>query len=478
MEQWLFNIIKNGTLVDNQLYSVDNGVLTNNRLQESIDLQSREKNQRKNCVNNEFNIWCFLNSISYDVANRIKNEKEIVLFNDKDYEHNTEDFFINISGTDARNFKLSTGNLVGYVKQGDYALKISSRFGDLFLRYIIADADGFLELKDVGGESAYDGYDWLLAYLWNIKLKKAFRLGLPKTYVSRRERTSRVRGTIDVVDYFQNKETGMYKCSFREQSYENEAITLFVKAYDSVKKYSFCQSTRNIYNALLIANQGWKRTRQEILNIPSHFFSNSYYSDYNSLIELSKRIIYQKGTDFGSTNEASAFFFDISMLFEYFIRKLLKREGAHLHSKFEQRCEIPSGVIGGEYKRKLEPDLFFEYEGAHYLFDVKYKNFDQRYGVKREDLFQLHTYIGQYGNDVNIRGCGFIYPISESKWNQLKLDKTQGVVSDIIYQQSKKIAFYVVFLKIPDNNNSEFPRLMKKECDNFIQSLRNKVFGR
>ena len=166
------------------------------------------------------------------------------------------------------------------------------------------------------------------------------------------------------------------------------------------------------------------------------------------------------------------------MLFEYFIRKLLKREGAHFHSKFEQRCEIPSGVIGGEYKRKLEPDLFFEYEGAHYLFDVKYKNFDQRFGVKREDLFQLHTYIGQYGNDVNIRGCGFIYPISESKWNQLKLDKIQGVVSDIIYQQSKKITFHVVFLKIPGNDESEFPQLMKKECDNVIQSLRNKVFSR
>ena len=31
-----------------------------------------------------------------------------------------------------------------------------------------------------------------------------------------------------------------------------------------------------------------------------------------------------------------------------------------------------------------------------YVFDVKYKAFDTVYGVKREDLFQLHTYIGQY----------------------------------------------------------------------------------
>ena len=33
-----------------------------------------------------------------------------------------------------------------------------------------------------------------------------------------------------------------------------------------------------------------------------------------------------------------------------------------------------------------------------YVFDVKYKTFDPQFGVKREDIFQLHTYIGQYGN--------------------------------------------------------------------------------
>ena len=51
---------------------------------------------------------------------------------------------------------LDTGNLIGFVKRGDYALKISSRFGDRFLQYIIADADGFLELKDVGGKNDAD----------------------------------------------------------------------------------------------------------------------------------------------------------------------------------------------------------------------------------------------------------------------------------------------------------------------------------
>lgn len=109
------------------------------------------------------------------------------------------------------------------------------------------------------------------------------------------------------------------------------------------------------------------------------------------------------------------FCFDVSMLFEYFIRKLLKRDGLRLLSKFEQRYEIPTGAIGS-YRRKLEPDLVLENNGDLYVFDVKYKSFDSRYGVKREDLFQLHTYIGQYDNTAAIKGCGFICPISEAKW--------------------------------------------------------------
>ena len=164
-----------------------------------------------------------------------------------------------------KNFTLNTGNLIGFVKQGDFSLKINSRFGDAFLQYIIADADGFLEIENAGGESHSDGYKWLLAYLWNIKFKRAYRLGLPKAYVTRNNRKSRVRGTIDAVDYFQNKTSGKFLCSYREQSYHNSATSLFIKAYETVECYSFCQRTRNIYNALLTANQGVKRPRQEIL---------------------------------------------------------------------------------------------------------------------------------------------------------------------------------------------------------------------
>lgn len=471
---WLFDIIKDGTLVDNQSYLVNNGKLTNHRLLEPIQLLSRESQQKKTVTNNDKAIWLFLYSVSRDVEKKLNDNiaDALILFNDEDYEHNTDGGFIGVTGTDARNFTLNTGNLIGFVKRGDYSLKISSRFGDAFLQYIIADADGFLELENIGGESHGDGYEWLLAYLWNIKFKRAYRLGLPKTYITKSDRISRVRGTINAVDYFRNKTSGKYLCSYREHSYESPATSLFIKAYEAVEHYSFCQQTRSIYNAFLTVNQGVKRSTQEILRAQN--FNNPFYNDYNVLIDLSKQVISQQGSSFDPQHDSSAFFFDISMLFEYFIRKLLKRDGVRLLSKFDQRCEIPAGANGG-YKRKLEPDLVFESDAGLYVFDVKYKAFDPKFGVKREDLFQLHTYIGQYGNRATIGGCGFIYPISEKRWALLNLDKTQGLISDVIRQQGQYIPFHVLFLKIPDNEALDFNRRMSEQCHMFVDTIHSKI---
>ena len=112
---------------------------------------------------------------------------------------------------------------------------------------------------------------------------------------------------------------------------------------------------------------------------------------------------------FGEEKDTSAFLFDVSMLFEYFIRKLLIRGGIPLLSKSERIPEIPTGSFE-DYTRRLEPDIVFESNGGFYVFDVKYKTYDHRYGVKREDLFQLHTYIGQYGNDRPIKGMWIYLP--------------------------------------------------------------------
>lgn len=470
---WLFDVIKNGILVDNQTYTVQDEILHNRRFDAPIKLNKRANGQWSYPYNNDQAIWQFINKISSDVNNSLMelSADALVLFNDSEYEHNTDDNLLRVSGVNVANFTLTTGNLIGFIKQGDYSLKISSRFGDNFLRFIIADADGFLELENFGGQNIGEGYEWLLAYLWNIKFKKAYRLGLPKMYITKNEKLGQVRGKIDVVDYFNNKMLGKHLCSYREHSYENPAASLFLAAYEMIEHYSFCQHTRNIYNTFLIANKGVKRTRQEILR--TQYFKNPFYNDYNILIDLSKKIISQKSSDFSSQEVSSSFLFDVSMLFENFIRKLIKRSGIALRSKYTQIHKISAGINNG-YMRKLEPDIVLESAEGLYIFDVKYKNFDSKFGVGREDLFQLHTYIGQYANEAQIKGCGFIFPISEKNWTSFNLDSTNGVISSVLKQHGVDIPFHIVFFKITEAN-VDFKKSMGNESFDFCTRLKAKL---
>ena len=163
------------------------------------------------------------------------------------------------------------------------------------------------------------------------------------------------------------------------------------------------------------------------------------------------------------------------MLFEYFIRKLIKRTGIILRSKYAQNYKISAGVNTG-YMRKIEPDIVLESAEGLYIFDVKYKTFDSRFGVGREDIFQLHTYIGQYANEAQIKGCGFIYPISEKRWISLNLDSTSGVISSVIKQHGIDIPFHVVFFKITEAN-VDFNQSMRGESLDFCKRIKEKIIA-
>jgi len=468
MQEWLYNILKNNTIVDNQTYYAKNGLFQNQRLKEPITLNQRQHRQRTYAYNNEHEIWKFLNTTNREISELLEQNRKnaLILFNSQDYEHNSSDNFIDIHGVDCMNFTLTTSNVIGFINKGDYSLKISSRFGDEFLKFIISDAEGFVEIENYGGSNANEGYKWLLIYLWKIKMKKAYRLGLPKSYISKVENLNKVRGAIDVVDFFTNKHSGIYKCKYREHSYNNNVTKLISAAFQKIGNHEFLNDCNFIRNAFHTATNGEKVNRKELYG--TKHFSNPFYSEYNDVIDLSKLILKDDLSNFGDNNQNSAFFFDISMLFEYFIKKRIKRIGVTLDSKFENRFEISSGVE--KQTRKLEPDIVFHKDDKTFLFDVKYKSFDFRYGVKREDLFQLHTYIGQYGNKHDLKACGFIYPLMADKWNE-KFSGNKKFFKNIINMFGKNVNFYVVFLKTPSRDSHSYYTEFEKNSILFQKTL-------
>lgn len=402
-----------------------------------------------------------------------------VILRDSDgYEHNAESPFLAIE-----NGGITTGNLVGIARNKSLAIKVSSRFGDCFLRYIISDADGFLNVAKMGGASvATDGYEWLLGYLWNVKLRLAYRCGLPKCYLTRNEQLASVRGNVDVVDYYDYPHRGHCLCRFRELSYDNPAVELFGLAWKILaanpQTKPFCKMTHEAHDDFMQIPTGKKRTKTELLK--TKHFTNAVYGDYNTLIDLSKRVIRRWSGDLDVGRESDLLLFDVSMLFEYFVRKTLLRAGLNVWRKSRESFRLIDRGLW-DVKRELQPDLVIQGNGGVYVFDVKYKYFStskvpgQLGGVDRNDIFQLHTYVGCYGNDNEVKGCGFIYPVKYDRWEKdfnFSSDKGCDSFQGTIRQHGKEIPFYVVFIQIPKDGSGNFIPDMNSAKKSFIEKMR------
>ena len=470
---WWEYLLDKGYLKDNQSYLVSEGIVKNQFLSEHSYTLGAYYGR-----NHIEDLYGFLVKCC-SVVNSELERSEVFLFNNKEYEHNTSDNICSIEGYYCHNFVIHTGNIVGSVRIDGQRLTISSRFGERFLKYIISDADGFLEIKDNGAiNDGEHSYKWLLLYLWKVKLQKAYRLGVPKSYTSQQSLLAKFRGNVDLVHYELNKDLARYLCNYKEHSYNNSTTQLIAAVINKNKNHDFLSSMRSICNAFITAVDGVipKKIRQ--LNEVKHF-SNPYYSDYNIVIDLSKKLLKDESLDFGDNNHFSGFLFDISMLFEYFIRKQLSIiQELKLLLKFGNEMTIPTG--GVKQRRKLEPDLVFQIGEATFVFDVKYKRYDPIYGVKREDLFQMHTYVGRYANQFkNIEACGFIYPLEEKRYDELKRDfpslfSDNHTIKDTILVAHKKVDFFVVFLLIPKDDET-FTEKFYKCCEIFRNDMKSNL---
>ena len=436
MNRPLSTLLADGSLRDNSVHRVREGVFRRGDHGAPVELAQGRK------ANNPWTVWPLLQrGAALDLADA----RVVFRVPEPDYDHNTDDPLIRLSGTDPLNFTLTTGNLIGCVRAEGHTLRVVSRFGDEFLRAIIAEADGFAELPDHGGMGD-GGHDWLLVYFWLAQLRKAFRLGLPKAYETRVERLPRVRGRLDPVDHALNGERGRYLCAYREHRYDNGATRLIARTLEYLGAHPFVHGERALRHAFQDAAGGRRASLRELLGTPP--LRNPYFAAYNPVVRLSKQILRDELADVGERSAVSALLFDVSMLFEYFVRKLLRRAGAVFQPKDDHRWTIPSGLPGGQ--RRLIPDLVFDVAGATHVFDVKYKSFDFRYGVKREDLFQLHTYLGRLSDDLSIGGCGLIYPVRAARWDEQGLSASQGIITAPLAQGGRRTPFHIAFLRVPE----------------------------
>lgn len=379
-------------------------------------------------------------------------EKNLYLFGEN-YEHNTDDDLLKIHGWNESNYVIETGNLVGYVSTKGFKLNITSRFGDDFLKYLLCYTEGLLEIPDSGAIGKNGLYDWIIIFLWKRALQEAYRLGIPKQYIPHHEKLFTIKGNVDVLNYAINKgKDGKTLCHYYQYDYNNPVTQLIAYTFSKIEKKGLIKDCIQLRNAFENCVEGKRASLSACLN--TRPISNPYYSEYNKVIRLSKNILRKRFGDItDSSNIESAFLFDMSMLFEYFIRKVLIDGRLNLLLKNNESMTISRG-LGRNNDRHLYPDIIINKGDKEIeVYDVKYKHFDTTYGVKREDLFQLHTYVSYLSNDYTVKRCGIIYPTDKS-------DKdTENIIKHPKYPRG--IPFYVRFFEVPKIDNIADKRVGK-----------------
>jgi len=384
----------------------------------------------------------FLKELHRKIANKKISELNLtqIIF-DEEFEANEEQRIFELRGNDFNDLKIYTGNIVGSIVYKNRNFNINCRFGNGFLQYMIANTSGFLELENLGSINRNLGLgEWILIYYWKLQLKKAFSLGIYKTYQKKRDIISTIRGAINInsilrKEYFEGKTD----CEFKEHSYKNELNSVINMALNKVFKSKYQPIVSDIYN-IKNAFNSINNKNLNLKAVQNKKVINSYFKKYNQVFDLSLKILRDEFANVGeSKSEFSAFIFDISLLFEHHIKNVLKQRFT-LFPKNKKEFFIPNGI----YENHIYPDVIIDYGNDNVgVYDVKYKNFDFLNGVKREDKFQLITYVATHLNKYNVVECGIIYPLKESDF-----DKTLEMKNQMLKIDKKEIPFKIGFYKI------------------------------
>jgi len=367
---------------------------------------------------------------------------------DEEFEADTDQKIFDISGRDFKDLKIYTGNIVGSIIYKSHHFNINCRFGNDFLQYMIANASGFLELENFGSIDHKLGLgEWILTYYWKLQLKKAFALGLYKTYQKKKENLSTVRGRIDInsilrKDYFDGKTV----CEFKDHSYKNEINSIISMTLTKVFRSKYQVIVSDIYT-IKNAFDSINAEKPSLKLIRNQKVINPYFKKYNQVVDLSLKILKDEFANVGeSKSDFSTFLFDISLLFEHHIRKILKMK-FELFPKNKQEFSIPNGI----FENNIYPDIVINFGNNEIgVYDVKYKNFfifaskkRDKIGVNRTDRFQIVSYVGTHLAKYKVIVCGMIYPLREDYWENRKKIKEQNLKVG-----KEKIPFKVLFYKV------------------------------
>jgi 5-methylcytosine-specific restriction enzyme subunit McrC len=244
---------------------------------------------------------------------------------------------------------------------------------------------------------------------------------------------------------------GRYNCKWREHSFDNPITRLIHTTFEVLSKrdamanlVSDAHREKSAFAEACgrrIVRASFNRSRRK---------QNPYFAAYDEVADLSRKIIANESADVSLDDEDfSGFLFDISLLFENYIRKLLEADRIRLEPKEKDAVAYPTGGARGRM-RALLPDIILHGQRSTLILDTKYKWWNKQEGISREDAFQIITYAACYREQYlkwPVRGYGFVFPRMASERTVPRLIKS-------IFRELG-MHLYVFFLDVPEDGMFE-----------------------
>ena len=290
-------------------------------------------------------------------------------------------------------------------------VEIRPRWGADWLAYLLRFTTGIYVPPEPAARSVArsDGAEWLLVLVWRSLLRQALRrFHLPKEYRPHHTNGPYFRGRLDVGTHLHRNLTDQsrFACVHSPLTPDttiNRTIRYVLHLLER-RGYDGLVGDLRSYGERLA---GFGVTRPEITT--SHIDAIRYTkmsAGYRPLMQISRAMIRR----FGASSEAKAspggasFIVDMAELWENYLQTILNE---HLPEGYQVLSPNESGgqwLLIGE-RREVRPDLLVKKQGyVVAVLDAKFKGYTrigkyEQDGVRRDDLYQMATYLYRYGRE-------------------------------------------------------------------------------
>ena len=393
----------------------------------------------------------------HTLTTKSKKLKQLKIFGFKDQKNKLEDeesLILKLYSTEEENkekkYIVQTGLFAGVIYHKGYKFNITTKYGDTFLKRMLNFVnDIYIDNEDISATKSDNKNSFLhiIAYLFIQSLEKSSVLGLPQEYVVKRQRSSKVRGKIDLNSYLKTDIPfrGKLTTTYREQVFVQEILDVIFLALRKLESTFGRDINKKVFGIHQLLKQNYSgrfATIETINKAKNHrVLYNPMFESFKKVLEYAEIILLDNelNTNKSDSLSTTGFLFDISQLFEVYLEKLLNHNFKNWSVTSQEELNLYKGMY---YKRNMYPDIVMKHKESDKIivFDAKFKDILLNYNkLDRSDFYQIHTYIQYY--EPNIILGGLIYPLSkplviskahsETLFGKLSNNNTEFIVDGI-----------------------------------------------